>query len=1077
MNKYISLVLLIVVTLLSAERDKSDKANHKKTLIQGEFMEANNVKAMISNNGWLFWGGGASGFIVPTPTFSNNDGNYATVYASGIWLSGKVDGVIKTSRAFYNSDFGPGSWDEYTNDPSGTGAASNQNWKIFYYYSEFHITYLNGLLDADDPTTGQKIHKFATKELDRAATANNEWATIAVAQGAPEKPPGHLASFTIYHDANLSTRQASNDEKPLNVQIRQLAWSFRQAGPLNNTVFVKFEFINKNNVPITDMYATVWADPDLGNYGDDYVGSDRLLGLGYCYNGQPDDAQYTNVLGIAPPAIGYDYFQGPIVNNIGTDIVQRGKDFLVYLNLDEHYSPEPSDVIIHNKYIRPATSFFYFNNTDEPSTAIGWQNFMKGLTESGNESSIKTNAISQGLTTVEDAAFFFNGDPEKGQGWLDSDPNDRRFILNNGPFELGVSDGTEVFGDPGYNSSVVGVFTSFGATNTNSVTQLKLDDQVVQGAYLKAFKIKPLPPALKVTVRPDDQSFHFSWIDGSVVFKDDNGDRNISALTYNEDGYKLMAIQVVQYELAALAGSENFKEVAMFDLIDGVKIIKDDISFVEEIVWQGNDVGIKYDMEIKSDLFSKQSNPVLLNYTPYHFGVRAIAYNPNPIPGESHIKKGEWSVGLTNLIAKKQDIGTSLTSSFNDIVELTSVPNISIKNKVGVRVVDPYQLNGADYRVIIHSTNRKFDVLRKPVFGDWEVAKSNIQLGTEESEESFNVAQIDGLSIFASANIIAGIDSYSATANRWITGHDWSGSLFFGGLDTGDEFSGSTITDADLFPVRLVWTGTPFSEDESGWSKGQVFRRDLSYATQGSGNIPFKAYDMTDPDNPRQINVCFVEDNREAPANMTWDMGWNGSSYPDPSGGAREYIFIMSSDYDEGASYENAPSPFSGNLDIVYAIWPAQRGSREYLYGEFTFDIFNKPFTPDGAAYEFTAPNKPDLQNVETAQSNFTKVGVWPNPYRGWHELQSNTGGFMEFINLPKLDANDFVNIKIYSLTGDLIKNLRYTGGSGTIRWFLDNDANLKIATGVYIAYLKYRTASKVIKMAVNVGENRPKTF
>jgi hypothetical protein len=44
---------------------------------------------------------------------------------------------------------------------------------------------------------------------------------------------------------------------------------------------------------------------------DDYVGCDVGLGLGYCYNGDPDD-DGGGAYGLNPPAVGIDFFQGPI---------------------------------------------------------------------------------------------------------------------------------------------------------------------------------------------------------------------------------------------------------------------------------------------------------------------------------------------------------------------------------------------------------------------------------------------------------------------------------------------------------------------------------------------------------------------------------------------------------------------------------------------------------------------------------------------------------------------------------------------------------------------------------------------
>ena len=111
MKKILMILLLSLFILPAAEKDKDGKSRRNKDVIQGEFLHVNNVKAMMSNNGWLFWGGGPSGYIIPSPVFSTNNGNFATVFASGAWLSGNVNGEVRTSIAYYTSDMTPGLWD------------------------------------------------------------------------------------------------------------------------------------------------------------------------------------------------------------------------------------------------------------------------------------------------------------------------------------------------------------------------------------------------------------------------------------------------------------------------------------------------------------------------------------------------------------------------------------------------------------------------------------------------------------------------------------------------------------------------------------------------------------------------------------------------------------------------------------------------------------------------------------------------------------------------------------------------------------------------------------------------------
>ncbi len=77
---------------------------------------------------------------------------------------------------------------------------------------------------------------------------------------------------------------------------------------MKDVVFKKYTIINKSREIIEDMYLSYWSDDDLGDAGDDYVGCDTTLNLGFIYNG--DD--YDDVYGSAPPAVGHMVVQGPV---------------------------------------------------------------------------------------------------------------------------------------------------------------------------------------------------------------------------------------------------------------------------------------------------------------------------------------------------------------------------------------------------------------------------------------------------------------------------------------------------------------------------------------------------------------------------------------------------------------------------------------------------------------------------------------------------------------------------------------------------------------------------------------------
>ncbi len=146
---------------------------------------------------------------------------------------------------------------------------------------------------------------------------------------------------------------------------------------------------------------------------------------------------------------------------------------------------------------------------------------------------------------------------------------------------------------------------------------------------------------------------------------------------------------------------------------------------------------------------------------------------------------------------------------------------------------------------------------------------------------------------------------------RWLSSVNFGLSAFFGGLGLGGEFFGSTLTFDQMASVEIR-----FDSNES--TLCQTYRRDQGYAAAGVGTFPGSAWDMSDPNNPRRLNICFVENNTGSkPANLQWD--------PDDSGlGGREYLFIMLSDYDgTGQSYDD--SNWGPGADVLYSWWPKIR--------------------------------------------------------------------------------------------------------------------------------------------------------
>lgn len=154
---------------------------------------------------------------------------------------------------------------------------------------------------------------------------------------------------------------------------------------------------------------------------------------------------------------------------------------------------------------------------------------------------------------------------------------------------------------------------------------------------------------------------------------------------------------------------------------------------------------------------------------------------------------------------------------------------------------------------------------------------------------------------------------------RWLGGVNWGGQTFFGSLGFGEDFLGSSLSADDAFDIEIRF-------DETEETLCPTFRRDWNYGFGGIGTFRGSVWDVSNPEYPRRLNVCFVEWNDgsgEHSPNLIWD--------PDDSfRGRREYLFIMASDYDgTGTSYDDTNHPFSN--DVVYGWWPKLETGYEFF--------------------------------------------------------------------------------------------------------------------------------------------------
>ena len=92
---------------------------------------------------------------------------------------------------------------------------------------------------------------------------------------------------------DLNPNWSTSGCTPIGIEIQYTLWGYNQPGAaLGQIVFKNVRILNKGSEDLTDAYISLWSDPDVGDYTNDFVGVDTSLSMMFSYNGGPDDGDY-----------------------------------------------------------------------------------------------------------------------------------------------------------------------------------------------------------------------------------------------------------------------------------------------------------------------------------------------------------------------------------------------------------------------------------------------------------------------------------------------------------------------------------------------------------------------------------------------------------------------------------------------------------------------------------------------------------------------------------------------------------------------------------------------------------------
>ncbi|MFQ5570308.1 MAG: hypothetical protein ACE5G0_11575 [Rhodothermales bacterium] len=1103
-------LFLLLAFLLGLATEAQAQTGSCQPALGEAFLDINNVRARILNNGNLFWRGSPHVYEVPKGGHSN------AIFASGIWLGGTVGGQLRVAASRYGPyEFWAGPLDESGNPPTSCSDFDHVfkvNRADIEEYEATGVTtpdLRNWPTGLGAPTTDADGNMIEILDQPLSQRINR---TIDLAAGERPAILGDQSLWWVMNDRG-NTHDAT-DAPPLGVEVHVMAFAFNTSGAIGNTTFYKYNIFYKGDVPLDNTYIGLFSDPDLGNFQDDYVGSNPELGVGYVYNADDDD-EGGEGYGPAPPAAGYDFFQGPIVPSPGDSAMVDGNFVHDFANLD-------------------MTSFVFYNNgggvTEDPRTAADYYNYMQANWKDGKHITFGGN----GRDFSEDPTnFMYPGNPAAGEFWseVNSDgngtaiePADRRFVMSSGPFTINPGDFQQV---------VFGIVWARGADHLDSVTEMFKADQLAQAAFDVNFELPSPPAAPNVTA---------TAMDGRVLLEWENSTRSNNFLeAYRAEDpfapdeskeYVFEGYNVFQYENQQ---DQIGKLIAVYDVDNGITRVIDGIpGEPTEITANGSDRGVQRFHDIGA----------LTNYQTYYFGVQAYAYNPASAPKVYLGPISRVEVIPTRTIDVLSEAAVEAASDLND-ADINAASQGVGEGLVWIDIVNPARVQDANYSVEFYETEiaeapaarvtdtEAFDAeligRMAPSAGksaattaitydlkrDGTVLFSGAGMAAPQRE---NVLNVDGQQVsvtgpvpdFTAFQVIANAAGPVDPPNMGAFAFNSSGFPLVGGNDRptrgvqqstnnsawgihtgGGSRSKYNNDGGQSFIERSIRNGFgPIGSNNFEWRFSQRCALPNNGACQAwrgftDGQIfdvPFELWNTgptADPsDDYRMIPVACESGCGAGIDDLVFDIGNDHAI----SGGANDpysdWIYWYNPEDNGATPGEQGYNDFffgpAGVGDEVMArmVLVSWNGGSAPPYdvllpetGTVFQIVTTKPNAPGDVFTWSTAGLGAQAPDNATLQARLDQIGIVPNPYKGASSYEvSQLVDEVRFTNLP-----DFATIRVFTLNGTLIRTLeKQSPGVATLSWDLTTDSSLPLASGMYLIHVDVPgIGEKVLKFAV----------
>lgn len=919
---------------------------------------------------------------------------------------------------------------------------------------------------------------------------------------------GDETVWCVFNDNVDASGRAYANVEPQGIEVRQTAWAYATAGDLGNIIFLRYSILNTGLYydVLDSVFIGIWADPDVGEATDDLVGSDTTLNAGYVYNDGADDQ-----FGIDPPCFLIDFFQGP------WDATGNPDDFALNTK-----GPLLGVDTIWGAQNRPLTSFIHYIQSDptqgDPDNEDQARNYLIGKNQNGGV--IDACNWVFGAVMNEDCAnidtrYMYSGDPVALKGWINTTPTDQRQMSNTGPFTLRAGEPVDIVV-----AYVIGRSTSAIA----SVKEAKKVDRAAQFVFQNNFNYPAPPPLAVPIVKTEDNAIELIWETADqLAYREVGVGYDMQFEGYSVHMYNRNSTAEQE------AGMQNRVLIANYDVANDITSIlfEDAVSSQRTITYPGGtqlDSAVYADPETGRIRLRITQDPFtggpLIKGKNYFISITGFALNHEEIVKFDAL--GTYLIPATAAVGSIANLPLIINDDKGNIGIVpgkdentpfyTGIPAEHTSGESSAEVL--YNVIDKD-KTTTHAYEVGFfkDSLLTEYSLYYYIDDADAGIRIADSLKNYDANDVnflhDGVTVTVPW-VDPGIESYNFTGDPWFVAQDDSltGSFYVGSdapiPDRVYAISGKSSPAISVDRMKTV--ELRFGQESRSfryvkdplrfvWGGGNA--RDHSLVDSTFSVVPFQAW-VNDGVNEYQLATGFCETALGEDTLGMPDAVW----YPGANVNAtKEYIIIFDAPYDStppdvdggthalvaytgyngtwadlGNGYrikttseivtdslkDVAKSPW---FDAMYVVGFNTNQPRDNFNPTGTYQIIPGQFLTERDIFSYKIQVD---KTSESDRASWDKVNVFPNPLFGTHSGISYTGGrfddpYVTFNNLP-----EDVTIRVYSLSGVLLRTLQKNDLNSALVWDLQNEDGLRVASGMYIALVENpKYGSKVLKLAV----------